>query len=436
MQDFRDNRDSSTPQHLLDKDHNKSSLEVRENTFKDNLMYDGSRESNSNDMIIDANGRRYKEEISFSKKERENINRISEETSSRPISPWTLKSSLNGGGTSPSHLFNGSLDFQSNGHWSTTINGDRSSIAKSSSSKGPLDNTHSPLIVSPVSSSGGSSKPSLSANRPSQYPDYYLGGAIPPTKHQNSSNNFESDWNPTNKTSYNVFNLSPNHHRGFGDTMPSEDDEKVLDRQSIQDAYDYGNRRSNSIDMHRTYSAGFNTGSAAHHHHQHRLYQDGTQYQPQRGSVNRTLGGDYLLDAPIRSTSSAIVSPALDRLSFNLQSEGSDTNLYKSYQPDLLAIQQHAHAQMAIGMEQSRSEATSATTSNGSEEYSIFVGDLCPELREEDLVAQFLQPSAWPASHPFAIAHAHAQQVQGNYGTPAKIRPAPFTSTKSAKVSL
>jgi hypothetical protein len=68
-------------------------------------------------------------------------------------------------------------------------------------------------------------------------------------------------------------------------------------------------------------------------------------------------------------------------------------------------------------------------------EFSVFVGDLAPELREEDLVAQFLHPSAWPASHPFAIAHAHAQQAKGNYSTLAKIRPAPFTSTKSAKVS-
>lgn len=68
-------------------------------------------------------------------------------------------------------------------------------------------------------------------------------------------------------------------------------------------------------------------------------------------------------------------------------------------------------------------------------EYSIFVGDLSHDLTEEDLVSQFLQPSPWPASHPFAIAHAHAQQSKGFYGTMTRFRPAPFLSTKSAKVS-
>ncbi|KAK0553135.1 hypothetical protein OC846_002623 [Tilletia horrida] len=68
------------------------------------------------------------------------------------------------------------------------------------------------------------------------------------------------------------------------------------------------------------------------------------------------------------------------------------------------------------------------------QEFSIFVGDLSPDLREEDLVNQFMQPPPWPPSHPFAIVHAHAQQAQGNYNPPGRIGPAPFLSTKSAKI--
>lgn len=75
-----------------------------------------------------------------------------------------------------------------------------------------------------------------------------------------------------------------------------------------------------------------------------------------------------------------------------------------------------------------------ASLKSGEQEFSVFVGDLCPNLREEDLVGQFLHPPLWPPSHPFAIAHAHAQQAQGNFGTPPKIGPAPFLSTKSATV--
>lgn len=67
-------------------------------------------------------------------------------------------------------------------------------------------------------------------------------------------------------------------------------------------------------------------------------------------------------------------------------------------------------------------------------EFSVFVGDLCPDLCEEDLVNQFINPPLWPPSHPFAIAHAHAQQAKGKFGTPPKIGPAPFLSTKSAAI--
>ncbi|KAI3475618.1 hypothetical protein L1887_62960 [Cichorium endivia] len=67
-------------------------------------------------------------------------------------------------------------------------------------------------------------------------------------------------------------------------------------------------------------------------------------------------------------------------------------------------------------------------------EYSIFVGDLSPDLREDDLVAQFLQPPSWPPAHPFASALINAQQAQGVYQPGAHIGPAPFHSTKSAKI--
>ncbi|EPQ28341.1 uncharacterized protein PFL1_04168 [Pseudozyma flocculosa PF-1] len=67
-------------------------------------------------------------------------------------------------------------------------------------------------------------------------------------------------------------------------------------------------------------------------------------------------------------------------------------------------------------------------------EFSIFIGDLSPDLREEDLVTQFLQPPPWPPQHPFAIAHAHAQRMQGIHQPGARVGPAPFLSTKSAKI--
>lgn len=71
---------------------------------------------------------------------------------------------------------------------------------------------------------------------------------------------------------------------------------------------------------------------------------------------------------------------------------------------------------------------------NKESEFSIFVGDLSPDLREEDLVQQFLHPPAWSHNHPFASALIHAQQAQGIYQPGAHIGPAPFHSTKSAKI--
>lgn len=63
-------------------------------------------------------------------------------------------------------------------------------------------------------------------------------------------------------------------------------------------------------------------------------------------------------------------------------------------------------------------------------EYSIFVGDLAPTLREEDLVAQFIHPPPWPPRHPLAIAAQQHRLPNGH----VSCGPAPFLSTKGAKV--
>lgn len=68
-------------------------------------------------------------------------------------------------------------------------------------------------------------------------------------------------------------------------------------------------------------------------------------------------------------------------------------------------------------------------------EFSVFVGDLSPDLREEDLVTQFLHPPPWPPNHPFAIAYAHARKMQGEPAPADEVfGPQPFLSTKSAKI--
>lgn len=80
------------------------------------------------------------------------------------------------------------------------------------------------------------------------------------------------------------------------------------------------------------------------------------------------------------------------------------------------------------------SAGSSGSGSNKESEFSIFVGDLSPDLREEDLVTQFLQPPPWLPNHPFAAALIHAQQAQGIWQPGARLGPAPFLSTKSAKI--
>lgn len=98
-------------------------------------------------------------------------------------------------------------------------------------------------------------------------------------------------------------------------------------------------------------------------------------------------------------------------------------------------FQQNIHGSGTLDTAQSSYfNPVSPTSSLIEAEFSVFVGDLCPDLREEDLVNQFINPPLWPASHPFAIAHAHAQQAKGKFGTPPKVGPAPFLSTKSAAI--
>ncbi|CBQ70682.1 related to NAM8-meiotic recombination protein [Sporisorium reilianum SRZ2] len=92
-------------------------------------------------------------------------------------------------------------------------------------------------------------------------------------------------------------------------------------------------------------------------------------------------------------------------------------------------LHENAAHGMALGTAQSP-----VGSINKESEFSIFVGDLSPDLREEDLVAQFVQPPAWPHNHPFASALVHAQQAQGIYQPGTHIGPAPFHSTKSAKI--
>ncbi|GAC96974.1 mRNA binding post-transcriptional regulator [Pseudozyma hubeiensis SY62] len=115
-----------------------------------------------------------------------------------------------------------------------------------------------------------------------------------------------------------------------------------------------------------------------------------------------------------------------------------------SAQPPALSPSDRPHSSMSErasrihdGAARSMGPGTSQSPVGGinkESEFSIFVGDLSPDLREDDLVAQFLQPPAWPHNHPFAAALIHAQQAQGIYQPDARIGPAPFASAKSAKI--
>lgn len=60
-------------------------------------------------------------------------------------------------------------------------------------------------------------------------------------------------------------------------------------------------------------------------------------------------------------------------------------------------------------------------------DYSVLVAGLDPLVREADLLRFFLDPPAWPIHHPYALA----SERRRSHSSP---RPAPFLSTKSAKV--
>ncbi|UZJ51683.1 hypothetical protein CBS101457_001003 [Exobasidium rhododendri] len=272
-----------------------------------------------------------------------------------------------------------------------------------SNNKGPLDITM-PSVLSPVISADDSYGLLSGVNRTSRREGLVQSGI----SNRVLASHFDAEWTPM-AARHNVFDLSTNHHLGVGDTMRDDD----------TDRYGHAVHRSDSMEAHdATYKD--LTPSSALFPNRH-LRQDMNCNQVHKTQTIFPSEADYGFDRPFRSATSAAMTPTLDRMPYSLHSDGA----YRPYQTHHL------------GMDNGRSAATEMAISSPSEfdeEYSIFVGDLCPELREEDLVAQFLHPSAWPASHPLAIAHAHAQQVQGNFSVPAKSRPSPFTSTKSAKI--
>ncbi|PWN43020.1 hypothetical protein IE81DRAFT_108870 [Ceraceosorus guamensis] len=98
--------------------------------------------------------------------------------------------------------------------------------------------------------------------------------------------------------------------------------------------------------------------------------------------------------------------------------------------PSAITAQRAAHPSLHA---QTRPLSEAAAV-GGETEFSIFVGDLSPHVLEEDLVSSFLSPPLYPPSHPISIARAHAQQARGDYSPPLRWGPAPFRSTKSAKI--
>jgi hypothetical protein len=295
-----------------------------------------------------------------------------------------------------------------------------------SSFRGPLDvNLIPPQLET-------SSQEALGIQRSYRHQEY---SAIVPKKRESLSP-LEANWT----TNHNVFTMSSNHHQGGGDTIREDEEKKEKDRSTaeaayykmMQDAQEHVNDRIDTTELHRNYSAKYMGMAPTRTMSQDTAWLSG---QETKSSTNTTtLDIDSPFDASRRMASSTSATPTLERTPFSLNLEARESNLCKPYQSDLRAIPQYSSGQVN-GEDALRSSSMFFSPSTGGEEFSIFVGDLSPDLREEDLVKQFLEPSAWPSSHPFAIAYAHAQQIQGNYGTPLKIRPAPFTSTKSAKVS-
>jgi hypothetical protein len=420
MQNYHDRSDSGPPR-------------PESNLATTRLDGDYFREDYKNGLNLDmskSNYDRSKEINTPLKIKSRQTTQSSEDLLSGPFSPWARNSSNEE--LSPSHSFNTSLAFSNNGHWSSPVR-EKSPVTRSGGNRGPLD-TSSPLIDSPVSSTEDYNR--SSSILPSQSPYYQehfsvSGGG---EKRKDLFSALDSHWTPkAQNLTYQTSGIS--RPRSNELLQREEEQEAALAaayQQNIQDALELANRRSNNVDLQRTYSAGYITSDL------NRLGSENNWHGGQRSSVPGGIPEQQPFGFPLRSLSSTTTPSMTERMNTSTFNDNKEsTALYKSYQPDLQAMHQYTQSQLQ-SMEQSRSNSISSpfsTASGGSEEFSIFVGDLCPELKEDDLVTQFLQPSAWPSSHPFAIAHAHAQQLQGNYGTPAKIRPAPFNSTKSAKVS-
>ena len=342
-----------------------------------------------------------------------------EELLAGSFSPWAPNNSS--GEMSPSQSINSTFGFTNSGHWTSPVR-EKSPFIKSSGSRGPLD-FHSPALSSPVSSSEDSSKAALAESRSSHGHEH---ASRPSTQQREVP--LDAIWSPAvNKGPFALSSAALTGSGGVETLRRNGDEEEARLRQDMQEAFQYANRRhlDAKTDISRSYSAAYLPGGDRQGHGSSR-YND---LHPGAAPHSR-LGVEQGHDAPMRST-------ALDRLPLHpIHTSNSETSLYKPYQPDLRSMPQQATTPLfSPSLDGPRLDTYAFSPPGGGAEFSIFVGDLCPELREEELVAQFLQPSAWPASHPFAIAHAHAQQAQGNYGTPGKVRPAPFTSTKSAKVS-
>lgn len=292
---------------------------------------------------------------------------------------YNLWTAFNSHGETPAtrSLNSSSFGVNSGEYWTSSLRDESSNFPPTMRhNRGPLD-VHTSPISSPVSSSEESTKPALQDDR--RWKHVTQSGHLP------SSSSFNDACFP-------------------GSDSPKAEEDGVH-HQQMRASLELANRLAGSAgDIDRLCSTTSSASMSA------KADPSTLWYAGERG---RLCDAENAFDAHLRSAavSSSITPPMISY--GNVPSSQS-----KALQLDQRAFEQYVPPSI-----------------DSMAEFSIFVGDLSPDLREEDLVAQFLHPSAWPASHPFAIAHAHAQQAKGNYAGPAKVRPAPFTSTKSAKVS-
>ncbi len=154
--------------------------------------------------------------------------------------------------------------------------------------------------------------------------------------------------------------------------------------------------------------------------------------QQQRAARERFLSGNsnsnvheqqhpgYWRPSPEGASLSPAVAMSANPLSQGPPSMTSSWSEHANQQAQIQHQQHHAALLAAAASASSAAPRSGMTTpaggaslvgnsrpaSSSPSEFSIFVGDLAPNLREEDLVAQFLRPPMWPPAHPLAIAHA------------------------------